>query len=139
MIGIIKKLLRLADKKIDLRKFAKFGITGVINTSVDWLVFTLLCEIFKLDPKFSQVIAQFIAIVNSYMINKNWTFKNNKKYRASEIIKFLLVQGSSLCIGYLGMFILHDNLGLNEYLSKVIISGVTVIINYFGNKLFVFK
>lgn len=139
MIGIIKKLLRFADKKIDLRKFAKFGITGVINTGVDWLVFTLLCEIFKLDPKFSQVISQFIAIINSYIINKNWTFKNNKKYRASEIIKFLLVQGISLCIGYLGMFILHDNLGLNEYLSKVIISGVTVIINYFGNKLFVFK
>ena len=139
MIIDIKRFLRFADKKIDFRKFTKFGITGVINTGVDWLAFAFLREILGIDPKFAQVAAQALAIANSYIINKNWTFKNNKRYKKSEICKFLLIQGTSLCLGYLGMFIFHDNIGLNAYLCKIIIACSTVVINYFGNKLFVFK
>ena len=139
MIINIRKLIKLADKKIDFRKFIKFGITGVINTGVDWLVFAVLHEIFKIFSPAAQAAAHFIAIINSYIINKNWTFKNNKKYKKSEMLKFFMVQGTSLCIGFAGMFILSVNLGLNEYLSKIIISCATLVINYFGNKLFVFK
>ena len=139
MIIDIKKFIRLIDKKIDFKKFTKFGITGFINTGVDWLAFTIFREIFGIEARFAQVMAHSLAMINSYIINKNWTFKNNKKYKKSEIFKFLIVQGTSLGIGYAGMFILHDNLGLNEYLCKVPIACVTVIINYFGNKLFVFK
>jgi len=136
---MIKKLIKLIDEKIDLKKFTKFGITGLINTGVDWLAFAAFVEIFNMQPRFAQVIAQSIAIINSYIINKNWTFKNNKVYKKSEVFKFLLVQGISLCISYISIFILHDNLGLNEYLSRIPVAVLTIIINYFGNKLFVFK
>jgi len=125
-----------------LKKFAKFGVTGVLNTGVDWLAFTVLHEIFKTEARYAQIIAQSAAIINSYIINKNWTFKNNKEYKKSEILKFLAVQGTSLLIGYAGMYILHDmheSPALNAYLCKVLIAFVTVMINYFGNKLFVFK
>ena len=75
--------------------------------------------------------------MNSYIINKNWTFKNNKEYKKSEIFKFLLVQGISLGVGYAGMSLLSDR--LNPYLCKALITCVTIVINYFGNKIFVFK
>ena len=140
---MIKKIIRYADKKIEFKRFIKFGITGFINTGVDWLAFTILCEIFNMRPRHAQIIAHALAIINSYIINKNWTFKNNKtrglNYNYIELIKFLIIQGTSLIIGYAGMYILHDNIGLNEYLCKALISCVTLVINYFGNKLFVFK
>ena len=139
MIINIRKFIKLADKKIDFKKFIKFGITGVINTGVDWLAFAVFHEILKIFSPIAQAMAHFIAIINSYIINKNWTFKNNKEYKKSEMLKFFIVQGTSLCIGFAGMFILNINLGLNEYLSKIIISCVTLVINYFGNKIFVFK
>ena len=142
MIIDIRKLIKLADKKIDFKKFIKFGITGVINTGVDWLAFALLHEVFKIYSPLAQAIAHFIAIINSYIINKNWTFKNNinnKSNKKSEMLKFFIVQGTSLLLGIAGMFALNVNLGLNEYLSKAIISCVTLVINYSGNKLFVFK
>jgi putative flippase GtrA len=146
MIIDIKKVIKFIDKKIDLRTFTKFGVTGFINTGVDWLAFTVFLEIFGLQARFAQVAAHSIAIINSYIINKNWTFKNDNAKDKSrggfpykEIFKFLAVQGTSLCIGYAGMVILHNNLGLNEYLCKIPIVCVTIIINYFGNKLLVFK
>jgi putative flippase GtrA len=139
MIEKLKKLIKAADKKIDFKKFTKFGLTGFLNTGVDLLVFTICCEIFKIDPKFAKVIAQSAAVCNSYIINKSWTFKNNKVYKKSEILKFLIIQLTSLCLAYLGMFIFHDTLGINRYLCQLPIAAVTTTINYLGNKLFVFK
>ena len=134
MIIKIKKFIESADKKIDFKKFIKYGITGVINTGVDWLAFTLLREIFGFEARFAQVIAHALAIINSYIINKNWAFKNKNAGRGvppyKEILKFLIVQGTSLCLGYAGMFFLHDKLELNEYLCKVPIACATVLINY---------
>ncbi|MCL2099349.1 MAG: GtrA family protein [Oscillospiraceae bacterium] len=135
----IKNFIKYADAKVDFKKFIKFVITGFINTGVDWLSFAVLREAIKLYAPAAQAAAQGIAVCGSYIINKNWTFKSNKKYNKTEILKFFIVQGASLVLGYLGMFILHNKLGLNEYLCKVIIMPITVIINYFGNKLFVFK
>jgi putative flippase GtrA len=113
-----------------------------MNTGVDWLAFAVLHEIFGLLPRHAQIIAMSLAVINSYIVNKNWTFKNNKKYRKSEMLKFLAVQGTSLCIGYAGMFLLHDMHEiplLNPYLCKILIAFITILINYFGNKIFVFK
>ena len=136
---MIKKFINYIDKKIDLKKFIKFGITGLLNTAIDFILFAFLCEIVKSDPKISKIISQTIAIINSYIVNKNWTFQKRKNYNKTEMFKFLIVNGSSLALNYLGMYIFYDNLGLNKYLCLLPIALITIAINYFGNKLFVFK
>ena len=138
-MGKIKKIVEFIDKKIDLKKFIKFGITGVLNTAIDFGIYTLCLEIFKFDIKIAQPAGQCIAIVNSYLMNKNWTFQKRENYNITEILKFLLVNGGSVFINILGVYILHDILGIGEYLCKIPIAVITVVINYFGNKLFVFR
>ena len=135
----IKKIIEYIDKKIDLKKFIKFGITGVLNTAIDFGVYTLCYKVFGLDAALAQPIGQAVAIVNSYLVNKNWTFQKRKNYNRAEILKFLAVNGASVAINIIGVYLLHDIIGLNAYLSKIPIAVVTIIINYFGNKLIVFK
>ena len=135
----IKDIIKFIDKKIDLKKFIKFGITGVLNTAVDFAVYSFCLEILKLDIKIAQPIGQAVAIINSYFINKNWTFEKRKNYNMTEIIKFLLVNGGSIALNILGVYIFHDILEINEYICKIPIAFITIVINYFGNKLFVFK
>jgi len=135
----IKKIYEIIDQKIDFKKFIKFGITGVVNTAIDWGIFTFCVEILHLAPVISQPVGYTVATVNSFFMNKNWTFGKRKNYNKSEIIKFLTVNLISLCISTLGVFLLHDVAGINEYISKIVAAFVTIIINYFGNKLFVFK
>ena len=139
MIKSIKKFIGFIDKKIDIKKFFKFGITGVLNTAVDLAVYTFCLEILKLDIKIAQPIGQSVAIINSYLINKNWTFQKRRNYNKAEIFKFLLVNGGSIVINTLSVHLLYNVLGINEYLCKIPIAFVTILINYFGNKLFVFK
>jgi len=138
-MGKIKKFIELVDKKIDLKKFIKFALTGVLNTAIDFGIYTLCLEVFKLDIKIAQPAGQCVAIVNSYFMNKNWTFQKRKNYNVTEILKFLLINGISIAINTMGVYILHDILGVNEYLCKIPVALFTIAINYFGNKLFVFK
>ena len=148
IIKKIKKFISFIDEKIDLKKFIKFGITGVLNTAVDFAVYSFCLEILKFDVIMAQPIGQGAAIINSYLFNKYWTFaksknhnKNNKssKTNKTEIFKFLLVNGGSVAINILGVYFFHDILEINEYLCKIPIACITIAINYFGNKLFVFK
>ena len=122
-----------------MKKFAKFGITGILNTAVDFAAYSFCLEILSLDIKIAQPVGQCVAIVNSYLINKNWTFGKRRNYKISEMLKFLLVNGGSIIINILGVYIFHDIFGVNEYLCKIPIAFITIMINYFGNKLFVFK
>lgn len=135
----IRGMIRYMDEKLDLKKLLKFALTGLLNTAIDFAAYTLCLEVFKLDVKVAQPVGQCVAIVNSYLVNKNWTFRNREKYTIAEILKFLLVNGGSVAINTLGVHILHDIVGINEYLCKAPIAFVTIIINYFGNRLFVFR
>ena len=135
----LKKFIAYMDKKIDIKRFFKFGITGVLNTIVDFLIYTACIEIFKLIPEISQIFAYSVATVNSYIVNKHWTFKNNKTYKKSEILKFILVNTISMTLSTLGIYIFYNRLGINEYLAKIPVACITILINYFGNKIFVFK
>ncbi|MCL2158553.1 MAG: GtrA family protein [Oscillospiraceae bacterium] len=137
-MGKIREFIGKIDKKIDIRKFVKFGITGIINTAIDFLVYTLCLEVFGTGAVVAQPIGQGVAMINSYLMNKNWTFKKREKYNLAEILKFLLVNGGSLAINTLGVYLLHEVLGLNEYLCKIPVAISTILVNYFGNKLFVF-
>ena len=139
MVKKIKELIKFIDKKIDLKKFIKFGITGVLNTVVDTLVFALCFEIIGINSPVSKVIGVIAASINSYIINKNWTFQKRKNYSKTEIFKFLAMQSCYLMVNYLGMYILNERLGLNAYLSLIPLACITIPLNYFGNKLFVFK
>jgi len=139
MFSKIKKFIKFLDKKIDLKKFFKFGVTGIINTAIDWGVFTFCNEILNIAPAIAQPIGYTIATVNSFFMNKNWTFGKRKNYNKAEILKFITVNLISLSISTLGVLLLHNYFGLSEYTAKIIMSVATIIINYFGNKLFVFK
>ena len=141
---MLKKFIAYIDKKVDIRRFFKFGITGVINTIVDLLTYTAFIELLKITPEISQIFAYTVATVNSYIINKNWTFrkstdKNRKKYNKSEMFKFVLVNTISMTLSAIGIYLLYNRLGINEYLAKIPVAFITITINYFGNKIFVFK
>jgi putative flippase GtrA len=135
----ITEIIRYIDEKIDLKKFIKFGITGLVNTAIDIAVYALCLEIFGLDIKIAQAAGQGTAITNSYFMNKNWTFQKREKHNISQILKFLLINGGSIAINTFSVHILHNNLGLDKYLCKIPIAAITIVINYFGNKLFVFN
>lgn len=135
MIKKIKSYLTIEE----IKKFIKFGTVGVLNTGVDWGVFFLFSNVFMASVYVSQIFAYVIATTNSYILNRAWTFKSKSKKKTIEIAKFLTVNLISLSISLIAMYIFHDVLGLNKLICKCIIACFTIVVNYLGNRLWVFK
>ncbi len=132
MEGFIRKHLRIL----------KFGIVGCVNTAVDFLVFTILCELVGLMPATSQGFSYASGILCSFVLNRFFTFKDTKSENAvgesTRFLKFLIVNGVSFLtsVGLMGVL---TSSGLNEYVVKLFVTGITMVINYIGYKILVFK
>lgn len=77
------------------KQILKFGITGVVNTLIDFGLFNLfmlITGIYKGWPIFLfSAFSVAAAILNSYFMNRKWTFDSQQERVASEMGRFLLV------------------------------------------------
>ena len=65
------------------KRFLKFSIIGVVNFFVDLVILNLLSYVTGFNKGFYasvfSALSFFIANINSYFLNRRWTFKSNNK------------------------------------------------------------
>ncbi len=120
----------------------KFGAVGLVNTAVDFLVFSLTSELAALSPAAAQSAGYGAGILCSFVLNHCFTFSDAKKENAAgqlmRFIRFLLVNGLSWLLSA-WLISLFTGWGMWRYLAKLIVTGVTMVLNYFGYKILVFN
>ena len=141
----------------------KFGLVGIGNTLIDMVISTVLSIVLAIPftggwtVYVSKVVGYCAGILNSYILNSRWTFKEERRQDAREIISFIAVNLGVLLVS-LGLIWLFTNalhiddwwmsLGLPQWLTKIIngeracmllSTCICIIVNFVGNKLFVFK
>lgn len=121
-------------------QFVKFNIVGVLNTAVDFGVYFLLTKFAGMNYVLAQTISYTAGIANSYVWNTIWTFKQEKRRNTKEILLFILVNlvsyGVSVGILALCKDVFHVPY---ELVSKAAASFGSALVNFAGNKLFVFN
>lgn len=139
-----------------IKQMFKFGATGVLNTFVDYGVFYILISCVNLHKSIAQVISTALAMSGSFFINKYWTFQKGGHGKFSEIVKFITVNIIAMLSVILFTHIFYDiwhierlfhallpvtniNDDVDIMICKILSSGLSLIINFFGNKLWVFK
>lgn len=122
----------------DLFRFIKFGLIGVLNTLINWILFILLNS-FGVYYIISNVIAYSISTLNSYLWNSKWVFKYNEDNVKETSFKFIVLNIIGLTLNTIILYLLVDIVRLNKLIALVITTGIVMILNYFINKLWVFK
>lgn len=85
-------------------QISKFAFVGVINTLIDLVIFNLLRRFTKLRAVSASYISSTVAMINSYVLNKYWTFSSNGgSGQFSEATKFFF---STI----IGMYVIHNGL-----------------------------
>ena len=127
----------MSEKILELIRIIKFGIIGISNTLINWIIFFLL-NLLGVNYIVANIIAYSLATINSYIWNSKWVFKyNNEKLVSS--LKFVIVNLVGLILNTIILFILVDMFNINKIISLVMATGVVMIINYISNRLWVFK
>lgn len=122
----------------------KFIIVGIINTVVGTSVMFILYNIFSVGYWMSSAANYIIGSIVSYFLNKYFTFQNREK-SFKQIILFVI--NISLCylIAYgvakpMVAFILNQyNEKIQGNISMLVGMGLFVILNYFRQRLVVFR
>lgn len=86
----------------------KFAIVGILNTLIDVAVLNALVQfgfrkvIFFVGQEFlfANIISVAVAMVNSFILNKQWTFRAEGNVYV-QVIKFLVIT-------IIGMFVVHQ-------------------------------
>lgn len=117
-------------------RLLKFAAVGLLNTGADVLVFTMLTAAGS-RVLIAQIIGYACGMLNSYLLNRRWTFRSNgSSYR--ELPRFLAL--NLVVLGLVSWMLesLHSGAGLSLIASKLLATGAGIIINYAGSRFWVF-
>jgi putative flippase GtrA len=140
---------RLPERFRLLRQVLRFGLVGGLNTLVDVLILNSLLLLFPTTsaPKLLAYnsLAYSLGAVNSFFLNKYWTFGSRQQVTRAEQVRFILTTlcgiGWSSAILWLASTLLHPflvNATLWANASKVLAISGTALISYLGMRLWVF-
>ena len=116
-------------------------IFGIITSLLNILLFSIFNYI-GINYLISNIITLIIVKIVAYICNKMFVFKsrcNNFKELFLEFIRFFFSRFITLLIDYFGLIIFIELFGIDKTISKIIITVVVVVINYFFGKKYVFK
>ena len=124
-----------------LKHLTRFSLVGVINTLIDFLIFTLFNGFIGLNYIASQILGYSFGVANSFVLNKKWTFSksNSNKKTKDELFQFIVVNLFSLLITLITINFLVGSLNINVYISKIIVTFIAQITNFLCYKLWVFN
>src|SRR6266487_2827839 len=127
----------------------RFGLVGGLNTIVDLLILNMLLLLFPTSSTrmilIYSAIAYSLGAVNSFLLNKYWTFGYCQRTTWREVARFIVTTlcgiGWSSIILWLASNALHPllvNTTIWANASKVIAISGTALISYLGMSLWVF-
>ncbi|MBW4085017.1 GtrA family protein [Paenibacillus sp. S150] len=134
----------MSDKKLNAGfiQFLKFNAVGLLNTLVDFAVFTLLHSLGMMNTP-AQIISYSAGTANSFIWNKKVTFRDQDRgskdgFDRRQLVRFIVLNLVVLGISVLLIHWLTDRFGIQVLIAKVLVTFVTVIINFFGSRKWVF-
>ena len=145
-----------SEGKKSFVQLLKFVLIGASNTLIDLIVTFALNAIFGIYY-LAKIIGYACGILNSYFWNSRWTFREERRRDAREIVLFIAVNLVTLGVSLLLQWVLRDKLHLDawwtdfagqNFFTKILngerfclllASGIALLLNFAGNKLFVFK
>ena len=133
-----------------LKQFIKFGLVGVSNTIIGYLIYALSLKgmrLLNLWPSYDIYIAQFIMFVLSvawsYFWNNRFVFKGNVKTKKDIVISLLKTYATyaftSLFLSEVLLMFWVRIAGINEYIAPVLNLLITVPLNFLLQKYWAFK
>jgi len=136
--------ITISTSKKELTRFSRFLTVGVIGTSLDFTILTLL-KLAGFPTLIANSLSFTAGLVNNFTWNRLWTFGDVRSDWRKQLAQYTLISLFGLALNDLIVLSLENVLGsmLGQpefgYLpAKAIATGVVVFWNYFANRMWTF-
>ncbi len=124
--------------KLD-KELVLYVFFGCLTALVNFVVYFFFEGVLGINYLISNVIAWFFSVLFAYVTNRIWVFES----KSSNILKEMsLFFGGRIFSGVVDtglMYLFIDILSIGNFISKVTVQVIVVILNYVFSKLIVFK
>jgi len=147
-------------QRICSKQLFRYAVCGGGNVLLDWLLYFLIYNFvighqlvylpplawhcflpsLCLTPHIATLCIVFpITLLTGFWLNKHVTFTQSSLQTRSQLIRYLLIVALNLAINYFGLKLCVDIWSWYPTPSKMLITLLTVIISFFGQKYFSFR
>lgn len=128
-------MFKTIKNNIDIREILRFIVGGGSAVFVDFSVYIFLNSN-HLSVWISKLVSYILGAIVGFIINKYWTF-DSLKFKVSEIYRYIILYVFSAVINtVVNKSVLYFS---GAILAFLIATGVSTIINYLGQKFYVFN
>lgn len=123
----------------NFKPFIKYSIVGASGTFIDLASLYVFVEYAKIAVIPASILSFLLAVVNNFLLNKIWTFRNPSKNYRKLFIKFLIVStiGLGLTVGF--MYIFTALFTIWYMFAKALTSLIVLSWNFLANKFWTFR
>ncbi len=131
--------LKILFSKLINSSIVKYGLVGVINTLITGLIMFTLMNVFSVSLRLSNIVGYVAGFINSFILNKLWTFKGKQSSTLSQFIRFTAVFGLCFLLQHGLVILLAEKLLIDKNISTLVGMVFYTGVSYILNKLFTFK
>src|SRR6184192_1026082 len=121
-----------------LIQFVKFGVVGVSNTLLTFIVYTLLLKVFGVWYLAASAIGFGVGAVNGFLLNRRWTFRGHVG-DALTPVRWTIVQGCGLGLNEGLLYLLVHDARLDKLLAQALATGVVTVCTFTANRAWTFR
>ncbi len=127
----------------------RFAVVGGLNTAIDVLLFNLLVWMFPTSDMYMIIllnsVAYFTGALNSFFLNKLWTFRQRSNTTSGQVMRFIMVTSLGIVCNDAFLWVASavlTSLNLQSFfwtnVAKVAAIGGSVLVSYLGMRFSVF-
>ncbi|HOY46497.1 MAG TPA: GtrA family protein [Candidatus Dojkabacteria bacterium] len=135
-ISLVRKALSL----ILTRNFIRYLIIGFTTFGMQIGLLYLFTQLLGLEKVMGNVFSTLLSVVFNFIMSNYWTFKAGSGAKKKKLGRYLvLFTFNYLFDTALAFPLLVNSFNVNQYIAKIVITGMIVAWNFFLYKLWVFK
>jgi putative flippase GtrA len=123
---------------VEATRLVKFAGVGAVGLLVHYMILTVLVEFGVLGMVYASAIGFTAGGVVNYCLNYRYTFCSSKRH-CEAMLKFFAIISLGLILNTVLMYVFTRRFSFHYLLAQIISTGVTLIWNFSGNRLWTFR
>ena len=121
------------------RELILYVVFGAFTFFVNVIVYFVFENLLGVNYLISNIIAWFFSVLFAYITNRIWVFESKSPEILKEMSLFFGGRIFSGVVDTVLMYLFIDVLVIGDFISKIFVQIMVIILNYIFSKLIVFK
>jgi putative flippase GtrA len=121
-----------------LVQFVKFGIVGISNTLLTFIVYTLLLKVFGVWYIAASAIGFVVGAINGFLLNRRWTFAGHVG-DAFTPVRWAVVQTGGLALNLGLLYVLVNDAGVDKLIAQALATVAVTVSTFIVNRAWTFR